>query len=187
MTIVAGPSGSGKSILFPVAHLCAASFNVDDRAAALHGGYATIPRPLREQAQRECEAFVLAQIERRASFAVESTLRSRVPLDQAAAARAAGFTTSLIYACTQDVDENIQRVARRGRLGGHAAPVEEIRDIYAQSLANLRDCRALFDEAELYDSSRRWLPPVNVASLRNSQLSLYPPLPAWVPEVWRHP
>lgn len=187
MTLVAGPSGSGKSILFPVAHLCAASFNVDDRAAAMHGGYTQIPRVLREQAQKECEAFVAEQIKRGASFAVESTLRSRAALEQAVTARLAGFTTLLIYVCTQDVDENIQRVARRGRLGGHAAPAAELRDIYAQSLANLRDCRALFDEAELYDSSQRWLPPVSVASLRHGQLSVFPPLPAWVPEAWRQP
>ena len=185
MTLVAGPSGSGKSTLFPVAKLCTAAFNVDDRAASLHGAYLGIPQATRRQAQLECEAFVRTQIESRASFAVESTLRSRAGLDQAAAARAAGFNTHLIYVCTDDAEENVQRIARRGRLGGHSAPATEIRAIYAASLANFATCRDLFDEADIYDASKRWDGPVCLARLRAGRLHAQSPLPAWMPAAWQ--
>jgi len=113
MIVVAGPSGSGKSLFFPVRRMAAHAFNVDDRAALLHGGYGGIPAVIRAQAQRECEAFVLDQITQRHTFAVETTLRSDAALRQAAIARSNGLRTALVYVCTQDVHENVKRVAER--------------------------------------------------------------------------
>jgi len=185
MTVVAGPSGSGKSTLFAVAALSPDAFNVDDRAARMHGSYAGIPPEVRTRAQRECEAFVSYHIERQRSFAVESTLRSDAALRQAAAARAVGFATFLIYVCAGSVEEHLRRVALRGRLGGHSAPEAEIRDIYARSLSHLATARGLFDEANLYDSSERWGLPRCVVQLRAERASEIPPVPGWVPDGWR--
>lgn len=57
--VVAGPSGSGKSLLFPVANLGVDAFNVDDRCAELNAGsYAGISAAIRSRAQRECELFI---------------------------------------------------------------------------------------------------------------------------------
>jgi predicted ABC-type ATPase len=82
MVVVAGPSGSGKSAHFPVRGIGIAYFNVDDRCAELNNGsYRAIPQHVREQAQRECEEFVSASTLNLASFAVETTLRSRAALD----------------------------------------------------------------------------------------------------------
>lgn len=187
MIVVAGPSGSGKSTLFPVTKLGVAGFNVDDRAAELHGGYAGIPPEVRKQAQAECEAFVADHIARRVSFAVETTLRSPAALLQAAAARRAGFLTILIYVCAGEVEENLQRVARRGLMGGHAAPEAEIRDIFDKSLGHLATGRPLFDEADLFDTSARWAPPVRVVALRKGTLTITRPLAAWVPGTWSSP
>ncbi len=185
MTVVAGPSGSGKSTLFAVAALAPDAFNVDDRAAREHGSYAGIPPEVRTRAQRECEKFVANHIEQQRSFAVESTLRSDAALRQAAAARAVGFTTFLIYVCAGAVAEHLRRVALRGRLGGHSAPESEIRDIYARSLGHLATARGLFDEANLYDSSERWGLPRCVVHLRAGRASELPPVAGWVPDVWR--
>jgi len=184
MIVVAGPSGSGKSALFPVMKLGVAGFNVDDRAAAVYGAYAGIPPEVRKQAQAECEAFVADHIARRVSFAVETTLRSQAALLQADAARRAGFRTILIYVCAGEVEENLQRVARRGLMGGHAAPEAEIRDIFEKSLGHLVSARTLFDEADLFDTSVRWAAPVRVVALRSGELTLTPPVPAWVPGTW---
>ena len=38
MIVVAGPPGSGKSSVFPVAETGVAYFNIDDRSAALNDG-----------------------------------------------------------------------------------------------------------------------------------------------------
>lgn len=185
MIVVAGPSGSGKSLFFPVGQLASHAFNVDNRAAELHGSYEQIPSAIRKQAQTECEAFVDAQIENGHTFAVETTLRSNAALRQAGLARRAGFETFLIYLCTADVEENIARVAIRGRLRGHSAPAAEIRDIYAKSLLHLEQCRALFDKADLYDTSQRWAPPRCVVRLRQGRLDVDVHLPSWIPAVWR--
>lgn len=185
MLVVAGPSGSGKSTLLPVGELDFRGFNVDDRAARLHGSYRGIPPDLRRQAQRECEAFVESAIASSQSFAVETTLRSTAALTQAERARAHGFTTDLVYFCTEDVGENIERVIGRAWTGGHSAPAEEIRDIYAKSLTNLTAARVRFDTAELYDTSIRFAPPRLVVRLDHGTLITHGPTPPWVPAAWR--
>jgi len=185
MTVVAGPSGSGKSVFFPVQRLAPRGFNVDDRAAQIHRSYVGIPSAIRRQAQIECEAFVAQEIKAKRDFAVETTLRSTAALIQAQGARDAGFFTWLIFVCTDDVGENIARVAARGALGGHSAPPVELRDIHRKSLLNLASCRDLFDAADLFDTSVRWEPPRHVGSVRSGALRLTDPIPAWLPSSWK--
>ena len=81
MFIVAGPPGGGKSTAFPVSGFGVDFFNADDRAAALnHGSYIDIPRSIREKVNLLFESFVLSHIERTASCAFETTLRSHTLL-----------------------------------------------------------------------------------------------------------
>jgi len=71
MIVVAGPPGSGKSSVFPVAQTGVDYFNIDDRAAELNGGsFRHISPEIRAQANRECEAFIEAHIRGLKSFAV---------------------------------------------------------------------------------------------------------------------
>src|SRR5512134_1162475 len=103
MIVVAGPPGSGKSSIFPVSSFGVPCFNADDRAAELnHGSYAGIPKHIRQAVNREFEAFVLASIESRASFAIETTLRSAVTFEQVRLAKAAGFATEMRYLALRD-------------------------------------------------------------------------------------
>lgn len=187
MIVVAGPSGSGKSAFFPVKRLAPRGFNVDDRAAQIHGSFVAIPLKVRRQAQAECESFVLQEIKAMRDFAVETTLRSNAALLQAQEAHDAGFFTWLIFVATDNVEENIARVAARGALGGHAAPSAELRDIYQKSLANLASCREPFDAIDVFDTSLRWEPPRHVGSLRDGTIRLIEPVPAWLPQPWRSP
>jgi predicted ABC-type ATPase len=187
MVVVAGPAGSGKSHHFPVDSFGSDGFNVDLRAAAHNGGSSRgIPRPVRVRAQKECEAFVLDHIARGESFAVETTLRSAVAIEQAQQALSAGFEARMIFVCAGQADECVGRVRLRGLAGGHAAPEDEIRDIYARSLSNLIAAATTFDRVELYDNSVRGAVPRFIGEIRERRLvAAVDPLPSWVPEPLR--
>jgi predicted ABC-type ATPase len=182
MLVVAGPPGSGKSRLFPIQRSGLDWFSVDDRCAELNGGsYQGIPPAVRARASRECEAFIRAHIETRRSFAVESTLRTRVAVEQARAARAQGFSTLMIFVATDDVETNVVRVAARGLGGGHSAPAERVREVYRSSLGNLAAAVAAFDQARVYDNSRDRVVPRLVATFRGGRLaSQAADAPAWL-------
>lgn len=172
MVVVAGPSGSGKSTSFPVAETGLAYFNVDDRCAELQGGsYRHIPPEIRAQAQQECRDFVEACTRELQSFAIETTLRTDIAIQQAKRAKAAGFRLEMVFVATDDVNENILRVARRGADGGHSAPISRIREIYEMSLANLPEAIRIFDQVLLYDSSAFDKPPRLVARLVGGKLA----------------
>ncbi|MGO9270838.1 MAG: hypothetical protein ACLQOO_11395 [Terriglobia bacterium] len=60
---MAGPPGSGKSSVFPVAESGVDYFNIDGRSAALNdGSYQNISPEIRSHANRECEEFIAAHI-----------------------------------------------------------------------------------------------------------------------------
>lgn len=163
--VVAGPSGSGKSSVFPVSAFGVDWFNVDDRAAELNdGSYQGIPPEARALAQAECEAFVAEHIAAGQSYAVETTLRSTAAIDQARQARAAGFVTLLVFVSTDDPLENERRVTLRALSGGHAAQPAEIREIYSCSMASLRDAVEVFERVELWDNSSFGRAPTLVAA-----------------------
>jgi predicted ABC-type ATPase len=160
MIVVAGPPGGGKSSLFPVLGFGVSCFNADDRAAELNGAsYTGIPTYIRYAVNREFEAFVLECIERRVSFAVETTLRSRVTFDQAERAKMAGFTTEMRYLALHDFSMHIERVKSRADAGGHSASEATLREIYLRSLANLPKAVDRMDDLWAYDNSAAGGPP----------------------------
>lgn len=111
MMIVAGPPGAGKS------------FNADDRAAELNGGsYLRIPGHVRQQVNREFEAFIAAHIHARKSFAFETTLRSPITFEQAERAKAAGFRVEMRFLALETFAMHLMRVKSRADQGGHSAP-----------------------------------------------------------------
>lgn len=189
MIVVAGPAGSGKSQLyhpntfdddlFPVA-----GFSVDDRCAEMNGGsYVGITPEIRQRAGRECEEFIHEQIAAGRSFAVETTLRTQIALDQARAARRAGFLTEMIFIGTDDVATNVERIRLRGLAGGHAAPAAEIRAIHDASMANLRHALNTFDRLVIFDNSRDGKPAVAVAAVEAGHVEVLVAdgaVPAWV-------
>ncbi|OGS04212.1 MAG: hypothetical protein A3G41_08615 [Elusimicrobia bacterium RIFCSPLOWO2_12_FULL_59_9] len=183
MIVVAGPSGSGKSIRFRVQDFGVDSFNVDDRCREINGSYHGIPPDVRKQAQEECQRFVREHIQSGTSFAMETTLGGRaVATEQARRAKEAGFFTSIIYVATGDAELNIERVRQRGLAGGHSAPPEVIRAIYRQSLKNIAAALQVFDRGELYDNSGS--DPRLVLRVANARVVEVPkPAPAWVREA----
>src|SRR5215472_6769579 len=121
MVVVAGPPGSGKSMLYPVSSFGIAFFNADDRAADLNkGSYLGITNEIRQAANREFETFVRNRIERLESFAIETTLRSEVTFEQASLAKTAGFMVEMRYIALRDFGMHVERVQARADAGGHS-------------------------------------------------------------------
>lgn len=181
MIVIAGAPGSGKSTLLPTSTFGVDGFNVDDRCRQLHGSYQGIPLAIRRIASSECEAFVLGHIKQRTSFAVETTFRTAIALEQAKMARTNGFKTFLFFSCTEDPAIHIRRVTARATGGGHAAPEEEIRTTYAASLNNLRDAMHVFDFVECFDTTIHDAPARHVARIHRSKvLFQLEPIPKWI-------
>jgi predicted ABC-type ATPase len=183
MIVVAGPPGSGKTRYFPVSAFGIDAFNIDDRCAQILGSYRAIPREVRRAVAGECERFVMDHIDRRVSFAVETTLRTSAAIDQAALASRARFATEMRFVATNSVAENVARVAQRAQAGGHGASEREIRAIHQASVANLRAAIERFDRVRIYDSTTRWAPPRLVAIGKAGVVVRYGETPSWLEPV----
>jgi predicted ABC-type ATPase len=180
MIVVAGPPGSGKTRYFPVTAFGVDAFNIDDRCAQILGSYRAIPRDVRRAVAKECERFVLDHIERKQSFAVETTLRTTAAIDQAELARKGGFATEMHFVATDSIAENVARVVQRAQAGGHGASEREIRAIHHASVANLRKAIASFGRVRVYDSTPRWASPRLVAVARAGRLVRQGATPSWL-------
>jgi predicted ABC-type ATPase len=102
---------------------------------------------------REFEAFILANIESRTSFAMETTLRSSVTFEQAALAKKAGFEVEMRYLALDNFAMHLQRVKARADAGGHSASETTLRGIYESSLSNLMRAISEMDMLLVYDNS----------------------------------
>lgn len=180
MIVVAGPPGSGKTRYFPVTAFGVDAFNIDDRCAQILGSYRAIPRDVRRAVAKECERFVLDHIERRESFAVETTLRTTAAIDQAELAHKGGFATEMHFVATDSISENVARVLQRAQAGGHGASEREIRAIHHASVANLPAAVGTFGRVRVYDSTPRWAPPRLVAVARGGRLVRQGASPGWL-------
>lgn len=179
MVVVAGPSGSGKSVCFRISDFGVDFFNVDERCRELHGSFQGIPPEIRLHAQKECELFVEGHIRTGVSFATETTLRTTIAIEQAKQARSAGFVTSVIYVATNDAAINVERVRRRGLAGGIAATPETVRENYRLSMGNLPNALAAFNRSEVFDNSD--LEPRLVLEVKDGQRrAVHEPVPAWL-------
>ncbi len=185
MFIVAGPPGGGKSKAFPVSGFGVDFFNADDHAAALNqGSYLQIPREIRNRVNLLFESFVLDHIHRRASCAFETTLRSGVTFEQAAAAKRAGFAIEMRYVALQDFSMHLERVKMRADSGGHSAPEPVLKAIYESSLRNLSRAIREMDFIHVYDNSRWGIAPTVLLQAESGEVVyLAEHMPGWLEKV----
>jgi predicted ABC-type ATPase len=78
-------------------------------------------------------------IERRKTFALESTLSGRTYVNIFEKARQRGYTMELHFVWIPDVREAIRRVRQRVIEGGHDVPADDIRRRFARSIQHLLD------------------------------------------------
>jgi len=185
MIVVAGPSDSGKTAAFPTGAFGVDHFNVDDRCAQLVGSYRSISQSIRRAVAGECECFVREHIDDGRPFAVETTLRTTAPIEQARLARERGFVTFLRFVSSGSIAESVARVVQRAQAGGHGASEGNIRAIYEASTANLAAAVAAFEFVNVYDSSERWALPRLVATKVRGELEVLPQPPQWLTAALR--
>ena len=139
LTIVAGANGAGKSTLtsgnpdiFGTIPLLDPDAFANLLVSSGAGGSAI-------GAAKAVIRSANEHLERRQSFAVETTLSGKNYLQMMQYARAVdqGFEVALIYIGTESVEINLARIAKRVLAGGHNVPEIDVRRRYARRLANL--------------------------------------------------
>lgn len=142
--VIAGCNGAGKTtfakVLLPLEVKCLNFLNADliahglsplnTRAAAIKAGRLLL---------REFRTFV----DRRESFAVESTLSGTTYLSLLRQGSQRGFKIYLYYLWLPNAALAIARVRERVKMGGHDVPVADIRRRYGRSLRHFADDYAL--------------------------------------------
>ncbi len=152
LTVVAGPNGSGKSTITQ-----RLSFEGRDRLldpdAIARGLNPSNPSAAAIAAGREALRRIAEYLDRRVSFAVETTLSSARNIDLIHTAKSLGYETHLAFVGLDSPDRCIARVRNRASRGGHFVPDADVRRRYARSMANVADALRLADTADVYDNS----------------------------------
>src|SRR3954470_12324159 len=158
LVIVAGPNGSGKTTFVRTGALAgtlnvpAVSINADDLAREMaSGGQPTDEQSLR--AARISDARLDAELAAGRSVVVETVLSSDKFKPRITAARAAGYAVILIYVSVRRAELNVERVATRWRLGGHAVPLDRILARRMRSHAMFSWFARRADEVYVFDNS----------------------------------
>jgi len=125
--IIAGPVGAGKTTFYE---------------AYLKEPFPTLVPALRHQQQ--------PFLDERRSFAVEDIRVDTQLLDQA---KAAGYSTKVLFISTEDANLNVGRVLVRMSRGGQAVPVSSVIDSYRESTKSLSEIPKLADELLVYDNT----------------------------------
>jgi predicted ABC-type ATPase len=153
--IIAGPNGAGKTTFarefLPVDAGCVAFINADLIAAGLSPFR---PADAAFAAMRLMAGMMHTCVHERRDFAIETTLSGRSYAGLMRAWRAAGYSIHIVFLRLPHVQQAIDRVAQRVRLGGHDIPEAVIRRRFAQGWDNFANLyRPLADSWAVYDSS----------------------------------
>jgi predicted ABC-type ATPase len=92
----------------------------------------------------------LSFLNERRSFAVEDIRVDTQLLDEA---KAAGYTTKVLFISTEDANLNVGRILIRVSRGGHAEAISTVIDSYQEATKNLSEVRKHADELMLYDNT----------------------------------
>jgi predicted ABC-type ATPase len=157
--IIAGPLGAGKTTFYE---------------AYLKEAFPMLLPAVRNQRLRI--------LNEQRSFAVEDIRVDTELLDEA---KAAGYTTKVLFISTEDANLNVGRVLVRMSRGGQGAPVSSVIDSYRESTKNLSEVRKRADELILYDNTAHNRGHRAVAHFIGGKLSkVAQTIPDWAAKVF---
>lgn len=166
-TLFAGINGSGKTSLYNVLSKeenLGERINIDEIAMSMGSWKDTL---IQVRAGRDALRRINSCIERRVSFHEETTLPGATVMRYIRTAHEAGFHIVLYYVGIDSLDEAIERVHTRVRLGGHGIDDEVIRKRFEGIAGRLREIIPLCDEVYFYDNTVRFR---QVAMMRDGEI-----------------
>jgi predicted ABC-type ATPase len=153
LAVFAGANGSGKSTIVkkiiasgncPEYFICPDNYvnrnNKDEKAAYLTA---------MKTAEQERETALVNGV----SFSFETVLSKKEKIDFIKRAKEKGYTVSVYYVLTADVEINAERIAKRVSEGGHGVPQNKLLPRYYRMLDLMPEVLALADMAVIYDNS----------------------------------
>jgi predicted ABC-type ATPase len=162
--LIAGCNGAGKTTFakefLPHEVKCLRFYNADEIARGLSP---LDPSAGAIKAGRLLLSGVRDSINRRETFALESTLSGKTYVRTLKRALSSAYDLELHYLWLSNVEQAIARVRRRVRMGGHNVPTADIRRRFKRSLVHLLDdYLALATRWAIWDN--RGLPAKRVAT-----------------------
>jgi predicted ABC-type ATPase len=155
LILIGGPNGAGKTTaamrVLPDPLSCIEYLNADEIARGLS--------PLNPSSAAVSAGKILIQrayhhLEYQLSFAVESTLASKMPLKLAKAAKAKGYEVLVLYFWLGSPELALERVAFRVSEGGHNVPEDDVVRRYWRSIRHFHSSYAsVADYWSVYDNS----------------------------------
>ena len=94
-----------------------------------------------------------ARLDRRETFAIETTLTGKGETAFMRAARAAGYKVNLVYIGLNRAEDSLARVATRTSTGGHSVPTVDLHRRFARSMANLPAAMQIAHRSYVVDNS----------------------------------
>ena len=152
LTIIAGANGCGKSTLTSRSSFIYKTPLLDPDAIS-KVLQPSIPGAPAVAAARQVLISAGKHIDKRESFAVETTLAGKHYLQMMVDARIRGFEIVLVYIGTESVEINLARIRNRVLAGGHDVPESDVRRRYRRSFGNLPIAIDRADHTVLFDNS----------------------------------
>ena len=154
MFIIAGPNGAGKTTavykLLPSVFKTVEFVNADEIAKGLSP---LNPEGVALQAGRIMLERLAYLIEKRESFAFETTLSGLAYLRFLSEAKLAGYTVTFFYVWLESFELAINRVALRVSKGGHNIPQDVIERRYFKGIENFKKYATLANNWYVYNNS----------------------------------
>jgi predicted ABC-type ATPase len=152
LTVIAGPNGSGKSTLTRSFEFEGRDRLLDPDAIA-RGLNPLNPSAAAIAAGRDVLKQTADYLNRRLSFAVETTLSSRGRVELIHRAKSRGYEIHFLFIGLDGPERCITRIRNRAARGGHFVPDADVRRRYSRSIANGVQALRLADLAKVYDNS----------------------------------
>lgn len=152
--IIAGPNGAGKTTFarefLPAEGQCPTFINADLIAAGLSPFQ---PERMAIEASRLMLEHVRRAVDKRQSFAVETTLAGRAYLRMIRQWQKVGYHVELFFLQLPSADLAVERVKLRVAQGGHNIPEIDIRRRFQRGIQNFQGCyKPIVNTWQQYDA-----------------------------------